>query len=155
MGEFCVEQITHVQFRDNAFNQLVLDEEKKELIRCLVTNSHVAFSDIISGKGGGCIFLMHGPPGVGKTLTAEAISEMLHRPLYTVSVGELGVTTSQLETKLSSILEMAAMWNAFILIDEADIFLERRSDNGIEPNALVGIFLRLLVLDYQPSEEFR
>ena len=31
-----------------------------------------------------------------------------------------------------------------VLIDEADIFLERRSDNDIVRNAMVGIFLRLL-----------
>ena len=27
-----------------------------------------------------------GPPGVGKTLTAEALSERLQRPLYTVRI---------------------------------------------------------------------
>jgi len=36
------------------------------------------------------IFLLHGPPGVGKTLTAEATAETLKKPLYTVNVGELG-----------------------------------------------------------------
>jgi MoxR-like ATPase len=36
---------------------------------------------------------LHGPPGVGKTLTAEAIAELLHRPLYSITVGELGITT--------------------------------------------------------------
>lgn len=40
----------------------------------------------------GTIFLLHGPPGVGKTLTAEAIAELLHKPLYVVSMGELGTT---------------------------------------------------------------
>ncbi|CAB4445185.1 unnamed protein product [Rhizophagus irregularis] len=100
--------------------------------------------DLISGKGGGCIFLLHGPPGVGKTLTAEAISEYLYRPLYNVSVGELGTSVVELESKLSEILEVASIWNAVILIDEADIFLERRSENNIYRNALVSVFLRLL-----------
>lgn len=55
---------------------------------------------------------------VGKTLTAEAISEYLHRPLYNVSVGELGTSVVELESKLSEILEVASIWNAVILIDE-------------------------------------
>jgi DNA polymerase III delta prime subunit len=40
--------------------------------------------DVIAGKGEGSTFLLHLPPGVGKTLTAEAISERLHKPLYDV-----------------------------------------------------------------------
>jgi len=49
-----------------------------------------------------------------------------------------------LEKQLSEVLEVAVRWNAVILLDEADIFLERRTLNDIERNALVGIFLRLL-----------
>jgi SpoVK/Ycf46/Vps4 family AAA+-type ATPase len=39
---------------------------------------------------------------------------------------------------------VASVWSAVILIDEADIFLEGRSEHDIHRNALVGIFLRLL-----------
>ena len=38
-------------------------------------------ADFIRSKGEGQIFLLHGPPGVGKTYTAECISE-LTRKLY-------------------------------------------------------------------------
>ena len=69
---------------------------------------------------------------------------MLKRPLYSVTVGELGVTTKDLEARLRQILELAWEWDAVLLIDESDIFLERRKDNDIKRNALVGIFLRLL-----------
>lgn len=143
-GRFLVENIADIKFQDAAFDQLVLADDKKTLIRSLVTNSAAGFTDIISGKGGGCIFLLHGEPGVGKTLTAEAIAELLHRPLYSVSVGELGVNTEDLETNLRKILDVAQIWNAVILIDEADIFLEKRTSGDILRNAMVGIFLRLL-----------
>ncbi|CAG8644422.1 9755_t:CDS:10 [Funneliformis mosseae] len=142
-GQIYVEHIEDVKFDDDVFNQLVMDPIKKELILSLVTSKYKGV-DLISGKGGGCIFLLHGPPGVGKTLTAEAISEFLHRPLYSVSVGELGTKVVDLESKLSEILDVASVWNAVILIDEADIFLERRSEDDIKRNALVSIFLRLL-----------
>lgn len=85
-----------------------------------------------------------GPPGTGKTLTAEAIADLLKKPLYSVTVGELGTAPEILEAKLRQILELAHMWDAVLLIDEADIFLERRSNSELQRNALVGIFLRLL-----------
>jgi len=114
------------------------------LIKALVLHNDETFADIISGKGSACIFLLHGPPGVGKTLTAEAVAELLHRPLYSITTGELGTDAAKLEHNLQEILETARAWNSITLIDEADIFLEKRSDNDIARNALVGIFLRLL-----------
>jgi AAA+ superfamily predicted ATPase len=143
-GEFAVSQLSDIVFNDGAFETLVLDQNKKDLISSLVRNTSTSFKDIIAGKSGGCIFLLHGPPGTGKTLTAEAISESLHRPLYSVSVGELGVEPNELEKALREVLDMASVWNAVILIDEADIFLEERGENDILRNAMVGIFLRLL-----------
>jgi len=143
-GEISVERCRPIVFDDGAFARLVLHEEFKEMIKALVTNQDKSFTDIITGKGGGCIFLLHGSPGVGKTLTAEAIAELLHRPLYSVTVGELGTNTVQLEESLREILEVASTWDAVILLDEADIFLEKRTENDIKRNAMVGIFLRLL-----------
>lgn len=80
-GELAVDNLSEISFDSRAFEQLVLDSERKTLIRGLVENYCGAFSDIITGKSGGCIFLLHGPPGTGKTLTAEAIAELLQRPL--------------------------------------------------------------------------
>jgi ATPase family associated with various cellular activities (AAA) len=141
-GRFSVSRIDDINYRDDAFDHLVLDEDKKDLVRALVTNGVGGFSDIISGKGGGCIFLLHGEPGVGKTLTAEAIAELLHRPLYSVSVGELGTDTATLEKSLRQILDVAQIWNAVVLIDEADIFLEKRGHDVLR-NSLTSVFLRL------------
>ena len=143
-GKFPVSQISNIDFRDNAYDQLVLDAQKKSMVRALVQDNSAGFADIISGKGGGCIFLLHGEPGVGKTLTAEAVSELLRRPLYSVSVGELGTDPASMEKNLRQILDVAQIWNAVILLDEADIFLEKRTSGDILRNAMVGIFLRLL-----------
>eukprot|EP01125_Pyxidicula_operculata_P022744 TRINITY_DN9546_c0_g1_i1.p1 TRINITY_DN9546_c0_g1~~TRINITY_DN9546_c0_g1_i1.p1 ORF type:complete len:694 (-),score=218.95 TRINITY_DN9546_c0_g1_i1:138-2219(-) len=143
-GELLIEHFTDMTYDDDAFHRLVLPETKKHLIKALVENQANNFSDIISGKGGGCIFLLHGSPGVGKTLTAESIAELLHRPLYSIGVGELGTTTDTLERKLRDILDISTSWNAVVLIDEADIFLEKRTKTDVNRNALVGIFLRLL-----------
>jgi SpoVK/Ycf46/Vps4 family AAA+-type ATPase len=85
-----------------------------------------------------------GPPGVGKTLTAEGIAEMLRCPLYAVSAGDLGTDHRMLEHELQRIMDIAHSWGAVLLLDEADVFLEKRQIHDIGRNALVSIFLRLL-----------
>lgn len=142
-GQLNVNDIEKIEFREDAYEKLVLDQDTKNLIFASVTDE-AGDNDIIAGKGGGSINLLEGPPGVGKTLTAEAVAEMLKRPLYMVSVGELGTTVDELEANLKDILEIAAAWNAVLLIDEADIFLETRDKKDVIRNAMVAVFLRLL-----------
>lgn len=64
-GEFFINDISEIEFKDDAFDRLVMDQKRKTLVKCLVKNSNTGNADIISGKGGGCIILLHGPPGVG------------------------------------------------------------------------------------------
>lgn len=90
------------------------------------------------------VYVLHGPPGVGKTLTAEAVSEYTKSPLYAVSAGELGTTSCQLEIDLARIFALAARWNCVILLDEADVFMEARGLHEIERNASVSVFLKVL-----------
>jgi len=142
-GEMEIDNIGDIAFNDAAYDMLVLEDQKKEMIKALVEHNEPG-RDLISGKGGGLIFLLNGTPGVGKTLTAEAVAEKLHKPLYTVGAGELGVSPVELEKNLRNILDTAKGWDAVLLIDEADIFLEARSNNDILRNAMVGIFLRML-----------
>lgn len=139
-----IEGLSPIAWRDDAFDRLVMPAAEKELVHALVKHNQGGFSDVIDGKGGGCIFLLHGEPGQGKTMLAEAVAESLHRPLYSVSIGELGTSPDHLETRLRSILDVATVWDAVILLDEADIFLEARDEKDIDRNAMVGVFLRLL-----------
>lgn len=129
---------------------MVLKQERKELIRAVVRHgTAVQVPDVISGKQGGKIFLLHGPPGVGKTPTAEAIADVLHRPLYYVTMGELGVTPEDLERRLSDVLELCAEWDALAVLDEADVFLETRSNSDLIRNAMICVVLR--ILEYHPG----
>jgi hypothetical protein len=143
-GRVRVAALSDIQWREDAFDKLVLPQEEKNMIRALVEHHAGSFTDLIDGKGGGCVFLLHGPPGQGKTLTAETVSEYLKKPLYSISVGELGTNPDALEAKLRVILDLAMMWDAVLLLDEADIFLEARDEHDIIRNAMVGVFLRLL-----------
>lgn len=145
--DFYIDNLTPIQWNSDAFDQLVLPASQKSLVKALV-ESHVrdvdGFDDIIKGKGKGLISILHGPPGVGKTLTAESVAEHTRRPLYAVSSGELGTNPTELEENLSRILDVATVWKAVLLLDEADVFLEKRSLHDLKRNSLVSIFLRLL-----------
>ena len=57
-----------------------------------------------------------------------------------------------LESQLSLIFQLAGHWNALLLLDEADVFLEQRSLHDVHRNALVSVFLR--TLEYYPGIMF-
>ena len=65
------------------------------------------------------------------------VAEKMKRPLYSMSAGELGETAKEVEHSVESVLELAALWDAILLLDECDIFLERRSTKEIKRNRLV------------------
>lgn len=146
--EFAVSKVGEVQWNDGAFESLILPDKQKSIVEALVS-SHAfhpsrSVDDIIAGKGRGLVAVLHGGPGLGKTLTVESVADLLRRPLYTVSAGDLGTSGSTLERELQTILDIAHAWGAVLLLDEADVFLEKRSTHDLHRNALVSIFLRLL-----------
>ncbi|KAK7421853.1 hypothetical protein QQZ08_009730 [Neonectria magnoliae] len=146
--EFTVSGIKEIKWNEKAWDSLVLEDGTKDLIKALVESRkyHAAntIDDVIQGKGKGLVTVLHGPPGTGKTLTAEGISELLKCPLYMASAGELGTDSRFLEAELQKILDICHAWGAILLLDEADVFLEKRDMHNIHRNALVSIFLRQL-----------
>jgi hypothetical protein len=173
-GVVLVEGLSHIQFHTSAFDDaLVIPPVRKRLLRAILT-SHgknyaatdapnissqkqrsetyldpIPAADVLPGKGEGVIVLLYGPPGVGKTLTAEAVAELLHRPLYRVSMGELGTTPELLEDRLQDIFDLCAPWQALVLIDEAELLLKERTSTDLVRNCMVCVMLRLL--EYYPG----
>ncbi|CAK7217672.1 hypothetical protein SBRCBS47491_003242 [Sporothrix bragantina] len=146
--EFTVSSVNEIHWNESAYQSLVLEPKTKDIVKALVESHkyHAAESidDVIQGKGKGLVAVLHGPPGTGKTLTAEGISELLKCPLYMVSAGELGTDSRFLESELQKILDICHAWGAILLLDEADVFLEKRNMHDLHRNALVSIFLRQL-----------
>ncbi|KAJ4257572.1 hypothetical protein NW762_008697 [Fusarium torreyae] len=146
--ELAVSGVKEIEWNEQAWDSLVLRRGTKDLIKALVTSRkyHAAntIDDVIQGKGKGLVTVLHGPPGTGKTLTAEGIGELLKCPLYMASAGELGTDSRFLEAELQKILDICHAWGAILLLDEADVFLEKRNMHDIHRNALVSIFLRQL-----------
>ncbi|KAG1732891.1 P-loop containing nucleoside triphosphate hydrolase protein [Suillus paluster] len=146
-GGFALDRLQDIAWSQESFDSLVLGPKQKSLIHALVKQHESQtsqFDDIVQGKGKGLVGLLAGPPGCGKTLTAEAVAEVTRRPLYYVSAGELGTDAKAVDKALIQILELAQKWKAVLLLDEADVFLYQRSSNDVIRNALVSIFLRQL-----------
>lgn len=135
-----------------AFKELVLDDEVKMTVKALIgkfaTEAEGRLlpwnTGVVQNKGEGRIFLLHGTPGVGKTSTAECIAESTNRPLIAITSGDLGVDTYRVEESLRYFLDLGQRYGALLLLDEADVYLERRRSKDITRNGLVSTFLRAL-----------
>jgi hypothetical protein len=152
-GHLNIANLKPVKTDKEAFKYLVLDDEVKMTVKALIGKFATDLgegrvvpwgNDFVKNKGEGRIFLLHGAPGVGKTCTAECIAELTNRPLISLTSGDLSVDSYHIENNLSYFLELGQRYGALVLLDEADIYLERRRSSDIKRNGLVSVFLRAL-----------
>jgi len=127
--------------------KLQLSTPHKELIRKAVeAHDKTNIIDFVQNKGRGLVVLLWGIPGVGKTLTAESVAMLAGKPLFTVGVSDIGLEGERVETNLQRIFDLAGLWKAVLLFDEADVFLEARDTHAtsIGQNTIVSVLLRVL-----------
>lgn len=94
-------------------------------------------------KGRGAVVLLHGPPGTGKTMTAEVLADRLQRPLIKIALS--GISGGEnLAARLRTAFARARRYNAILLLDEVDVFI--RSRGGSHPifDDNTSMFLRVL-----------
>ncbi|KFX93902.1 hypothetical protein O988_06576 [Pseudogymnoascus sp. VKM F-3808] len=154
--ELHVSSLREPKFEQDMIDKLVMDTARIKILKALASSyiredKHGVKStlppwsaDFIQGKGQGQIILLHGKPGVGKTWTAECIAEYTKRPLMVLTSSDIGANPEMVENILSNRFKTASSWGAVLLIDEADVFMERRSSNDLNRNSLVAGFLRAL-----------
>lgn len=144
-----IDQLTPIAWRPSPMDELILPTTQKKVLQALV-GSHLfpaQARDEWGLKGKGLVILLHGTPGSGKTLTAETAAEFTRRALLKISLAELR-DDDRLEENMLRFQRYASTWQAIVLIDEADVFLEARSSgpgkDSAERNGLVAMFLRTL-----------
>ena len=142
---------------EEGFDELVIDPKHKTIVRALVethprgatpigekvtkdSGSRAAAdyqADLVRGKGQGRILLLHGPPGVGKTSTAECVADLTGRPLFQITCGDIGTEPEDVERNLDENFLLAHRWGCVLLLDEADVFLQERDRSNLKRNSLV------------------
>ncbi|CAG8289292.1 unnamed protein product, partial [Penicillium salamii] len=164
--ECAVSALRDVAWSPESFDCLKIPSETKTILLSLAKPRlgmipTVPFDDVIDGKGQGFNILLKyvgkasmisrlpnlTSPGVGKAFTVEATSEYFKLPLYSISAGELVVNhgdSNALEQQLETVFKIAKHFNAVLLLDEADAFMEQRTSYHDTHNRLVTIFLRKL-----------
>jgi hypothetical protein len=146
-GYCLVEGLSEIVYDGALWNSLELPPRTKELLLATgsLWNSSARMRKATNNAdSNGALMLLYGPPGTGKTLTVSALAEKFHRPLYVASFGELGTTTTELETNFTNILTLCRHWGALCLLDEGDALVEKRTKGALLQNSLVGVLLRTL-----------
>ncbi|KAL6721020.1 hypothetical protein ACLMJK_000120 [Lecanora helva] len=157
-GQFLITEIEKFESMaaDSTFDRDLIfpegkDDRNKRILKDLIVHhgnqSFKPITDSINGKGQGLVLLFHGPPGVGKTMTAEALAKSCRKPLLSAGIGDLGNSAETVEQSLNKLFDVVTAWGGILLIDEADVLLDSRGSRGEvypQQNAMVSVMLRLL-----------
>ncbi|KAI7446462.1 hypothetical protein KC336_g1195 [Hortaea werneckii] len=114
--------------RNKAFNALVLPQELRRTIRALVSHQ---VREITT------------PKDDLDDASATPPAHHMRRP-RPITCGDLGQKPYEVEQKLSTFFFLGAKWRCVVLLDEADVFLARRTTGDLQRNSLVSVFLRQL-----------
>jgi SpoVK/Ycf46/Vps4 family AAA+-type ATPase len=151
--EFSLTSVEHVEWNSRAFDRVVLPTHVKQHLQDLIVSHSAAVSLLpynrpTAYRGTGLNIALHGPTGAGKTLAAEGIAEQLKRPLYVINTGELVTDGEFFEQTFIEILDLTSRWNAILLLEDADVFVEARQPHDYHRNAIVSVFLRCMDLHH-------
>jgi hypothetical protein len=146
--EFSVSGLQEIQWDENALHSVLIPDCTKKNLNALISHHLIAAAkhpaSIAERNVKGVNVVLHGPPGVGKTMTGNAIAEHHHRPLYVMHTEDLGLNASSVAQGLSEAVENTRSWGAILLLDAADIYLEAREAHDNHHNSIVAVLLRVM-----------
>ncbi|KAB2576092.1 putative ribosome biogenesis ATPase nvl [Lasiodiplodia theobromae] len=132
-----------------------------------------------SSKQPGLTILLHGVPGVGKTLTAECVASHFSKPFFPLSCSTiLAGSPEDVTARIEEVFSLAAAWDAVLLLEDAEpivlhpstlatttflhaldnypglLFLHTTSPSHLNPTINPSLHTRLrLSLSYPPLNE--
>jgi hypothetical protein len=65
------------------------------------------------------------------------VAEYTKRPLLSITAADLGHEPDALELSLLRYFKRASDWDAIVLLDEADVYLEQRTTHDLKRNSIV------------------
>jgi len=140
-----VEHLQVLQRQDDAIDHVVLPENRRYIIEAFVESESLGSRehgpkphlDPTQGKHKGSILLFHGPPGVGKTLLAEAIGEKLGNPVLSISGPDLGTSLINVKTRFLKFSSLADHWHCTVVLQNAEVFFARAGRDELERSLIL------------------
>ncbi|KAH3956098.1 hypothetical protein HBH98_253140 [Parastagonospora nodorum] len=146
--EFSLAGLQEIEWAEHPLQSVFLPAPTKSDLRFLesLVRSHVprAHAQALQVKQKGLNIVLHGPPGFGKTMTANALVEHLKRPRYTLRASDLGHSAASIAQALDEAIETTRTWNAILQLDAADMYLEARQAYDTHHNSAVATFLQFM-----------
>ncbi|MFD2673183.1 AAA family ATPase [Marinicrinis sediminis] len=141
--EACYAQVSHrlnekaVRLHPNyTWEDLILPDHQKDQI--YQATIHMKYRHIVYGQWGfgdklsygkGISILCAGPPGTGKTMSAEVIANELDLQIYKIDVSQMmSKYIGETEKNIHTIFEEAKRSQAILFFDEADTLFGKRTD---------------------------
>jgi len=138
-----VRGIAEVEYNPSALEELDLDTFHKKTIESLVysyfkdrelSNKHHVSEKAASGKERGLVILIQGPPGVGKTATAQAVAQVSRCPLFAITLEDAEDYAAE---NFRQLFRRVELWGGIVLLDEVDVYLAYRDVHDMRANLLV------------------
>lgn len=118
-----------------SWDDLVLDPPLQQQLEMICTQ--VRLKDIVGEQWGffeklpygrGISALFHGPPGTGKTMTAQALANNLGLDLFRIDSSQLiSKYIGETQKNIAKLFDRAKKINAILFFDEADALFSKRS----------------------------
>lgn len=169
---FSVDSLSETNWDKSALDSVIIDEHRKDVLKALVLAHEFPSGavDLFTQKGKGLVVLLYGSPGTGKTMTAGKQRGLIGLATNYLKYGtnadritgrggrkapdkgnygrtEPAQSAILFRVVLQWLLKLATTWQAVVLLDEADIFLDGRSNDrgkASDHNALVAVLLKHL-----------
>jgi len=119
--QFSIWDLKPLEYDEEAWGNLIMDDNTKDLIRALVDSTGRSLDTSVPMRvNKGKNVLLSGPPGTGKMTTVHAVSNLLKKPLVTISSADFWYGTDQ----IAFVMSLAVAWKAIIVVEAADTYLQ-------------------------------